>query len=271
MVFKIGGFAASQEEKLSDTAVETVVMQTEPRKSLVQVRFLGRGMDLAYYNDRFDLKLGDRVYVDGKLEGSLGRVVEISYNFKIKIADYQKVIARVDTEIHGDFFMAGSHFVTFDPTALPVPKALLWFRAPEKEGDEYVSANDDSTFPQEDPAQMGVSGAIAERGRKCYMENRVRYLCVDHGRGVAVVEGSENYVVEFLLREGQISHLICQCPCAYPCKHEFAAMLQLRETLAQIAGHYAEEYAQSGYFAAVHKATLFAFAVEGREQGKIVL
>ena len=58
-----------------------------PRKSVVQVYFAERNMKLAYYNDQFDLKCGDLVYVDGKLEGMLGRVTEVSYNFKIKVSD----------------------------------------------------------------------------------------------------------------------------------------------------------------------------------------
>ena len=37
-----------------------------PKKSLVQVYFPKRGMNLSYYNDRFDLQVGDTVYVDGK-------------------------------------------------------------------------------------------------------------------------------------------------------------------------------------------------------------
>ena len=108
-----------------------------PRRSVVQVKFPGRGMALAYYNDRFDLRKGDQVYVDGKLEGQRGQVTEVSYNFKIKISDYKRVIAVVDTRVKGRFFMAGSHFVTFDPAALPAAKVALWFRAPAKEGEEY--------------------------------------------------------------------------------------------------------------------------------------
>ena len=94
-------------------------------------------MALTYFNDLFDLKVGDRVYVDGKLEGQLGHVVDVSYNFKIKISDYKKVIAVVDTNVHGQFHMAGSHFVTFDPATIPAAQISMWFKAPAKEDDEY--------------------------------------------------------------------------------------------------------------------------------------
>ena len=72
-----------------------------PRPSVVQVHFPIRGMTLAYYNDRFDLRPGDLVYVDGKLAGQRGRVTEVNYNFRINLADYKRVIARVDTDIRG--------------------------------------------------------------------------------------------------------------------------------------------------------------------------
>lgn len=272
MTFKISGFGAFQKEVKDTTpAYETHQKALAPRKSLVQVRFPGKGMALTYYNDQFDLKLGDRVYVDGKLEGLLGQVVEITYNFKIKISDYKKVIAVVDTDVSGQFYMAGSHFVTFDSTTLPAEKIKLWFKAPEKEEDEFVSGSDDSTFLLDDLKGMNISSAIAERGHDYYMENRVRYFCLDGSKGFAIVEGSETYAVEFLYRNGEISNLICDCPCACTCKHEFAAMLQLRETLELIEKHYSTEYVRSDYFAAIAKGTLFSFAIDGKETGSFTL
>ena len=55
------------------------------------------------------------------------------------------------------------------------------------------------------------------------------------------------------------------------CKHEFAAMLQLRETLELIEKNYGDEYERTGYFAAVNKGTLFAFAIDGKDNGSFTL
>ena len=272
MAFKISGFGSYEVDKIEARPVQQEEQQIiAPRKSIVQVRFPGKGMALAYYNDQFDLKPGDLVYVDGKLEGQLGRVVEISYNFKIKISEYKKVIAVCNTTVHGQFFMANSHFVTFNPATLPKEQISLWFKAPADEDEEYVSGSDDSSFRLDELGGMKVSPAIAERGHEYYMENRVRYICLDGPHGYAIVEGSESYAVEFEYCEGEISNLICDCFCSYNCKHEFAAMLQLRETLALIEDHYAEEYARTGYFAAINKGTLFAFAIDGKEIGSITI
>ena len=73
MTFTISGFGREQSGKResipkNDTSQRTLA----PRKSVVQVSFPGRGGALAYYNDQFDLKVGDRVYVEGKLERSSG-------------------------------------------------------------------------------------------------------------------------------------------------------------------------------------------------------
>lgn len=271
MSFKIGFTAEHQEKKQNEAAYTAQNVQTAPRKSVVQVRFPERGITLAYYNDSFDLKPGDMVYVDGKLEGILGRITEVNYNFKIKMSDYKCVIAVVDTTVHGQFFMADSHFVTFDREALPNSKVVRWFKAPTKDDEEFVSGSDDTTFSLYDLKGMNVSAAIAERGREYYLENKVRYISIDGTKGYAIVEGSESYEVEFEYHNGEIGQLICSCFCSYNCKHEFAAMLQLQETLELIEQNYADEYERTGYFAAISKGLLFTFAIDGKDKGCFLL
>ena len=271
MKFKIG-FSAESHNVTQSSVATNQGASVAPKPSVVQARFPGRGSSLAYYNDQFDLHVGDMVYVDGKLEGQRGVITGVSYNFKIKVSDYKRVIALVDTEVHGKFFMAGSHFVSFDRNALPPEQVVTWFKAPEKDDIEYiVGSGDDTSFRLDDLKGMKISSAIAERGHEYYMENKVRYICLDGTRGYAVVEGSEAYEVEFEYRDGEIRNLVCSCFCSYTCKHEFAVMLQLRETLEVIEKHYAKQYEETGYFAAVHKGTLFAFAVDGKDTGSFTL
>lgn len=271
MTFKIGFASDSTASKRAEAEYCPQRVQTTPRKSVVQVYFTQRNMTLSYYNDRFDLHRGDIVYVDGKLEGLRGRVTEVDYNFKIKLSDYKRVIAVADTVVHGQFFTANYHFVTFDRTALPVSQVGTWFKAPTKEEDEFASGSDETAFFLDDLSGMKVSTAIAERGRDYYIENKVKYLCLDDTKGYAIVEGSKTYEVEFEYRDGEISSLTCSCFCGGSCKHEFAAMLQLKETLELIGKHYEAEYARTGYFAAINKGTLFALAVDGKESGSFTL
>ena len=272
MEFTVSGFVGSQENAQAASPVpEASSEAAAPRKSVVQVLFPGWGKTLAYYNDLFDLKAGDRVYVDGKLDGQLGVVTSVNYNFKIKLSEYKRVIALVNTDVHGKFYMAGSQFVTFDPSVLPPAQTTLWFRAPASEEEVYVTSDDDFSFPLNHLQEMGIDSTIAERGHHYYLENHVQYLCLNGTKGYAIVRGTRAYTVEFEYHDGIISKPVCDCFCSYPCKHEFAVMLQLRETLDFVQKQYAKEYATTGCFSAICKETLFAFAVSGKECGSFTM
>lgn len=273
MTFKIG-FTASEEKAEELAALASVPAAPEerpPRRSVVRVHFPQRNMTLAYYNDRFDLRYGDIVYVDGKLEGKLGRVEEINYNFRIDLADYKRVIAVVDTTVSGRFYLAGSHFLTFDRSALPREKVVSWFKAPPKPDVEYVSGSDESSFSLDNLNGIRIDPAAAGRGCSYYAENRVRYLCLDGTKGYALVEGTKPYDVEFEFSDGMIYALTCSCYCAGACKHEYAAMRQMQELFDRIKKNYGEEYIQNRYFAAVTREILFSCALHGRNTGTLML
>lgn len=271
MSFKIGFSVHPSQNSCSDTVPALEQKSSLPRKSLVQVHFPDRNMTLSYFNDRFDLHPGNIVYVDGKLEGMPGYVKDVSYNFKIKLSDYKRIIAVADTDVSGTFFMAGSHFVTFDRHALPFEQVLTWFKAPEQTDDSIISSSDDDSFCLDHLSEIPVSAEIAERGFTYYQQNKVLYLCIDGTHGYAVVEGSHIYTVEFTYDDHMISGLVCSCFCFGTCKHEFAAMLQLRETLELITQQYSDRFADSEYFAAICKSTLFHFAIDGKTNGSFTL
>lgn len=269
MKLKIGFTDSSNEEEIKLN--EQYAKQPDtPVKSLVQVRFPDRNMTLSYYNDKFDLHCGDLVFVDGKLEGLRGIVVDVSYNFKIRLSDYKRVIAVSDTEIKGELYMALSHFIAFDSSVLPYKKVLGWFKASSYEDEEIVVCNDDSSFVLDNINDMKIGTQIADRGYDYYMQNKVVYICVDNTHGRAIVTGTVPYELEFTYKNGEISNLICDCFCSYTCKHEFAAMLQLRETLKEIEKNYADKFQESNYFAAISKSVLFNFCVNNQNTGSII-
>lgn len=242
-----------------------------PKKSLVQVYFPKRGMNLSYYNDQFDLKVGDTVYVDGKLEGLRGRVSAVNYSFKIKLSDYKRVIAVADIHISGELRMAGSYLAAFDPKTIPYEKIITWFKAPDTEEDVYASGSDGQGFRLDDLSGMKAAAVVAERGHDYYTENRVAYLCVDHGHGRGIVEGSSPYEIEFDYGGGEVKNLTCSCYCSYPCKHAFAAMLQLRETLKLLEEQDGFDWTEGGYAAVVSQDAFFSFVVDGKTTGSFVL
>lgn len=281
MTYKIG-FLADHESGSEQLAPPTQSAPSEPRRSLVSIYFPQRGMNLTYYNDKFDLHVGDLVYVDGKLEGMRGRVTEVNYTFKIKLSDYKRVIALVDTEVHGEFLSVGSYFVTFDPGALAKDKVRLWYLSPDSADAEYVSGSDEGDFfvlnsLDGDDAfsvfrKIGSSPAVAERGYDYYDDDRVRYICLERGRGYAIVQGSEAYEVEFSYDGNwNISGLTCSCYCSRGCKHEVAAILRLYHTLCDIVPEFLCEGERLEHFAAIVNTDLFSNAVVGKGNGHFTL
>ena len=258
-------------------AEQTTLEKTESNalskavKSLVQVHFPSRNMTLAYYNDIFDLHRGDIVYVDGKLEGHRGRVVDVSYCFKIKLSDYKRVIGRADTEVNGSLYMADSHFVAFDRSVLPFEKVQSWFKAPNNSEEEYVTGGEGTAIFLDRLGELDANSQIIERGEQYYFEDRVAYISVCSGQGRAIVEGSQPYEVDFEYNNGEIKSLVCDCFCTGICKHEIAVLLQLRETLRIIEESYKELYTQSDYFAAVCKGAFFSFALSPNKRGSVTL
>lgn len=253
------GFTANKEENETKTAyTPTTPTVEEPKKSVVTVFFPQRHFSCSYYNDSFDLKKGDIVYVDGKLEGKKGYVTDISYNFKIRLSDYKRVIAKANTDIKGKLFSAGSHFIAFDRNVLPKDTVSLWFKAPDKEEEIYEIGDDGESFLLSELDKLEIAGGVAESGSNYYFENAVKYLCLDGETGYATVEGSKPYEVTFKYKNGEISSLTCECYCTGICKHEFAVLLELREMLNRIEENYKSEYEKSGYFAAITKEDVFS-------------
>ena len=277
MAFKIG-FAT---DNVNDTPINIeddlpmIQYKSSPRQSIVKVGFIGHNTTLAYYNDQFDLHNGDVVYVDGKMEGLPGRVIDINYNFKIKLSDYRRVIALADSKVHGTFYMMLAYFISFNRYAVPRSRAATWFLAPVNEEDAYVTGSDDTDyFSLDQLGGMRVSSAIVERGFDYFITNHVQYLCLDGTDGYAIVEGSESnyYEVEFqYTSNGAVGGITCTCPCGYHCKHEYAVMLQLRELLELVETKYADEYARNNFVSIIYKNALFRYALEWKESGSISL
>ena len=131
---RIVGFG--REESNQEPMQETKAAVTaSPVRSLVSVSFERMNMPLTYYNDRFDLKPGDRVFVTGKLEGEIGIVESVTTRFRIRLSDYQKVLSLAQTPVRGAYVPKGNVMLSYDADALSPEDFRKWI-LPSVEQDE---------------------------------------------------------------------------------------------------------------------------------------
>lgn len=92
------------------------------QRSIVEVYFPKRNCSYSYYNDMFNLKKGDWVYVEGKLEGFCGEetAVEILFENKLVGVIYDRFGTDVTIRKHDE-----NHFVCRVKVAVS-PHFLSW-------------------------------------------------------------------------------------------------------------------------------------------------
>ncbi len=252
---------------------EEFEQEREVRKSIVAVKFEGIYKPYSYFNDQYELHIGDKVYVSGKLSGCIGTVVEVDYNFKINLNKYQKVIGIVDTRVKGSFYSYGNNYlITFDKNALNAEKVVAWFNAPLSEKDVYVTSSDDSKIDIEEIENMEVDRDVVINAKYFCEQNNIKYLSVDGNNGYCLIddEGDINNV-EFNYRYGKISSLTCDCYRAGLCFHKYAALLKLKEVMNHIKEDHQEEYEDNKFFAIIDKVTLLNKVLNDDSQQKIII
>lgn len=112
MKFKIGFTAEQTKNNNTMTANCERKTQTEIRRSVVQVYFPQRHMELAYYNDMFDLKNGD--------VGNIVCSCYCSYNCKHEFAvllQLRNVLNLVEKN-YGDDFRRSEYFMAINKKTL---------------------------------------------------------------------------------------------------------------------------------------------------------
>ncbi|MBR3641815.1 MAG: SWIM zinc finger family protein, partial [Oscillibacter sp.] len=203
-----------------------------PVRSVAEVRFPDDGRTFPYYNDRFDLKEGDVVFVSGKLAGKLGVVDRVTTKFKVDLSYYQKVIARPEFCLHGTFVPMGGLMVCTGGDSVPDAETFRsWVKPPLSDAEkpsEIVCgegyALDLDAFEQDPETRLDAF----DRALDCCREGRVRYVSLKGGVGTAFVEGSSWYEIDFRYDGRQIADLYCECPYPGLCKHALAVLSVLR-------------------------------------------
>ena len=228
---RIVGFASQDEQKLPAPKKPESKTPARPVPSLVSVRFDSCDKQLTYYNDRFDLKAGDRIFVSGKFAREAGTVDTVTTKFRIRLSDYEKVLAVAETPVSGTYRPVLDKMVSTGPDALSPEEFKTWFVAPEipnDDPDEMIVSGEGWEIPLDDlTGADGAEQAVFERAVRYCNEGKVAYISVKDGIGKAFVEGSQMYELDFELHGRMLTEGYCGCPFPRLCKHLLAVALTL--------------------------------------------
>ncbi len=225
-------------ENPEPTEIEIIPKETQaPVRSLVSVRFIGDGRAFTYYNDKFDLEVGNHVFVSGKLAGKLGVVESVTTKFKIHLEDYQKVIAKAGSAIHGTYESIVNMMVSFDENVMTPEEFRTWILPPahweddeseEKKEDEIIFGDGYELILSELESNEDVISPVLDRAIDYCREGNVAYVAVRDGIGTAFIEGTTWYEVNFRLDGDTMTEMYCDCPYPGLCKHLLAVALTVR-------------------------------------------
>lgn len=259
------------ETEISDTKelVHSKSMLSHPNITLVQVYFVAKDDAFLYLCEDIILHEGDHVYVSGKMKDTLGIVVDVRHQFKVRPSKYERVIAKIDTQLQGEFKIFNRLLLNFDRKSLGKEKISQWFFPPQGE-EPYISTYRPAPFPLDDLTQFPIEHAQLERGLQYYKEQRVVYMCIDDKYGYAIVRGSEYYEVEFEYNNGIIEDISCSCYCDGHCKHEFVVLLELQYMLQIVEKEFKNEYSKNGYVATIDKDIVWQMSVRWTNKGTII-
>lgn len=243
-------------------------ISTHKHMTLVQVYFVAKDDAFLYLCEDIILHEGDHVYVSGKMKDTLGIVVDVRHQFKVRPSKYERVIAKIDTQLQGEFKIFNRLLLSFDRKSLGKEKISQWFFSPQGE-EPYISTYRPAPFPLDDLTQFPIEHARLERGLQYYKEQRVVYMCIDDRYGYAIVRGSEHYEVEFEYNNGIIEDISCNCYCDGHCKHEFAVLLELQYMLQIVESEFKNEYSKNRYVATIDKDMVWQMSVRWTNKGTI--
>ena len=239
-----------------------------PDMYLAEVRFDKTRETGTFIVEHMELSEGDLVYVTGPMQDKVGTVIDVTYHCKIRPSKYERVLAKIDTDLYGKFIPLEHLWVTFDRPCMDKDKMRLWFLSPLSDG-ECVDSSGFIPFALNNLDNFKISDIRAQRGESYYEEHRVVYICLDKSKGYAIVQGSEYYEVTFIYEDEEIKAIVCNCYCEGHCKHEYAVLLQLQDLVDNWAVNFDENYPKQEYFAAIDKTVVWNISIS-RKYGEVI-
>lgn len=197
-------------------------------KNLVEVQF-DSGVKLSYFSDLPEMKEGDLVRVEGKMEDDLAVVTRVLTSFKKPKFDMKWIAEKLNRDVSGRYFTLGGDVVSLQHT-LTVQKFInLFVCRPYKENPAYGEDNLSLCLQNLEKSPLFENEIVKLKGYSLYKEERVPFIFLKNGVGKALVRGSQWYEIDFRYQNGTITYLACDCPYFGECKHLYAFLLKLRD------------------------------------------
>lgn len=222
------GFSISNKENKKEN-IETIkpeIAEEKPVRSVVTVHFIN-GREYPYYNDMFDLKVGDVVYVDGKFAGIPGRVTEVTTKFKVSLDFYKRVLSKLSFDFHGEFKNTACFVACANPDVLNIEQVRSWYFPPREEKEKFF-IGDGYTVPLDNMLDCeDFDGDEFDEAIDIFNERKVKFVTVKNGKGYAIVKRNKPHLVEFEYKNGVISNLLCDCIKPGLCDHSLAVCIAM--------------------------------------------
>lgn len=209
---------------------------SSPTPSVVTVAF-ENGKQYSYYNDCFELEVGDYVYVDGKLAGKRGQVIFQTYQFCVNLKYYKRVLQKINRTVHGTFIKSDMFLVCRDATALPYSQIHPWFFPPETDGEknEIVYGEGFRINLSGDNSCFDCDYSDYKTGVDYFYDKTTQYISCVHGVGQVIIKDThdpQNYVtVSFHYVNGTMESVYCDCIEPGFCPHIHTAATAIRYLL----------------------------------------
>ncbi len=198
-------------------------------KNLVKVKF-ENGLTLAYFSDLPEIKAGDVVTVDGKMEDEIAVVVKVLSSFKKPKFDMKWIVSKIDNDITGNYFKIEDDVASIELN-LTVDKFMNIYAGVKYKENIAVGDEDIELELNELEESELFEEEIKHRGRSLYKSNAVQFIWFKDGEGKAVVRsanGCDWYEIDFRYKNGKITYIACDCPYFGECKHLYAFLLKFK-------------------------------------------
>ena len=231
---------------------------------LVKVYFPHIDRHYSYINDRFqNIKVGDTVFVDGKLENKLGKVTEIARSFKFEPEKMRRIISVCDSDIKGSFFFLNKHVLSFEKSALSFNKMLSFYK-PITDEEKIVTVKNDNS--------NGIVIKDYFKNQDCWAldeDIKVVLLELDGVYAKAIVDDGDLHELEFEFKDDKIYNFSCDCYNSFNCEHKDATISMLEFALKTINEKFANEYNKTKFFCFADKTRFVNDILKHKESGEI--